>query len=355
MDVLFINRCLTGGGSEKAMVLIANYLAQKGKSVGMILLVKDEVSYVLDPNIQIIECFCPIEGNKLLWHFKRILTIREALKKADAKHIVSFMWDINVNVILASVGLQKRIICSERCDPRNEKRQFINFAIKYILPFADYTVFQTPLVQSYYPKKVQRKSEVIPNSIGNMPNVINYDERKKIIVAIGRLTEQKNFELLIETFKDFHDIHQEYKLVIYGDGELRNDLETLVSSLNLEANIELPGYVSNVPEKIAEAQMYVNSSNYEGISNAMLEALAMGIPCVCTNCPVGGAAMVIKDRENGILIKVGEKRELLEAMLEIAENEEFARTLSENATKIRMDYSVEKIGTQWENAIFKAQ
>ena len=353
MDVLFINRCLTGGGSEKAMVLIANYLAKMGKKVGMLLLVKDKETYCLDPEIEVIECFCPMGKNKIVWHFKRICMIRKVLKEVDARHVVSFMWDINVRVILANLGLHKRIVCSERADPRNETRKFINFALKYILPLADFTVFQTPIVQSYYPLKAQRKSIVIPNAIGNMPRCVDYDKRKKVIVAIGRLAEQKNYELLIETFKKFHEVHQEYKLIIYGEGVLRNRVEALISKLNLNTDVELLGYVSNIPERIADAQMYINTSNYEGISNAMLEALAMGLPCVCTDCPVGGAAMVIKDHHNGILVEVGNQQELLTAMLEIAEDDMLAKKLSANATQVRIDYSVEKIGARWAEVIFK--
>lgn len=345
--VLFVNHCLTGGGSEKAMTLIANYFAECGMKVTMLLLTEAEKTYKIDARIKLIECYCPIEGNKLLWHIKRIRTIRDAIKKSGTKTIITFMWDINMNVILANVGLGKKIIASERCDPKHETRKLMKFAMNFILPYADYMVFQTEEVRKYYPKKVYAKSCVIPNALSDDIILPNRKQIEKKIVAVGRLTEQKNFSMLINAFYKFSLIHKEYKLIIYGEGPLRKQLEEKVKRLSLSDKVMMPGYISNVDEKMSNAAMYVNCSDYEGISNAMLEALALGIPTICTDCPIGGAKAMISNGINGILIPVGNEDELTNSMKKIVEDEEFATRLTNNAIEIKSTLSIDKIGNKW--------
>lgn len=347
MKVLFVNNCLTGGGSEKAMTIIANYFVSQGIETVMIVLNERPRTYYVDERIKIIECYCPIEGNKLLWHFKRILTIRKELKKEGSKIIITFLWDINMNVILASFGLRKYIIASERCDPHNETRKLMKFAMWFVLPFADHTVFQTEIVRSYYPRHIQRKSSVIPNAVSD---TVPYPDRSiidKEIVAVGRLTAQKNFKMLIDAFEIFYKHHPEYILTIYGEGVLRNELEYYVKEKGLEESIRLPGYIYDLDNQIRYAAIFVNSSDYEGISNAMLEAMAMGIPCICTDCPVGGAAMVIQNNVNGILIPVGDTEALSAAMESLIENKNMAVDISNRASEIRKEYSSIEIGKRW--------
>ncbi len=347
--VLFVNHSLTGGGSEKAMSLIANYFASQGIEVEMLLLSEQPRTYKVDERIRIIECYCPIEGNKLVWHLRRIRTIRDSIKKSDAPVVITFMWDINMNVILACAGLGKRIITSERCDPHNEPRKLMWFAMHFVLPFADMTVFQTPMVQGYYPKSVQRRSTVIPNAISeDVPDPDRDPEKiRKEIVAVGRFTKQKNFELLIDAFSDIHGKYPEYKLIIYGDGPLRHEMEQQIRKLGLDNSVRLPGYVSDVNERMRYAAIFVNSSNYEGISNAMLEAMAMGLPCICTDCPVGGARMLIQDGVNGILVQVGNKDQLVSKISILLERNDFSKKIRESADSVRKKYATEHIGRMW--------
>ncbi len=346
-EVLFINHCLTGGGSEKAMTLIANYFVKQGINTSMVLLNKQKRTYMVDERIHIIECYCPIQGNKWIWHLKRIKTIRDVLKKSKAKIVITFMWDINMNVILANWGLKKKIIASERCDPRHETRKLIKFAMNFILPFADFSVFQTEQVRNYYPKRVQKKSCVIPNALADDLPPPNRSTIEKTIVAIGRMTEQKNFEMLINVFSDFLRKFSEYYLIIYGDGPLRTKLQKQAQDLGIENKVFFPGYVSNINYRIKNASMYINSSNYEGISNAMLEAMAMGVPSVCTDCPVGGASMTISNEINGLLVPVNNANALLDAMCKIASSSKLSKKLSMASIQIRKTLNINAIGNDW--------
>jgi len=142
-------------------------------------------------------------------------------------------------------------------------------------------------------------------------------------------------------------IHKDYKLIIYGRGHMLRELKLPRKKLNLEEKVKFPGYVDNLMERIKNASIYVSSSDFEGISNSMLEALAMGIPSICTDCPVGGAAMVIENNKNGILIPVGDVKALSGAMLKIIEDKEFANLLSTEAVKVRKKYDVSKICKKW--------
>lgn len=349
MRVLFINNCLSGGGSERAMALLANYFVTKGIDASMMLLNDYPKVYQIDNRIKLIECYCPKSKNKIVQHVNRIRTIHKELKKIDAEIIITFMWNINMDVILANINCNKLIIASERCDPHHETKKLMGFALHFILPFADYTVFQTPLVKTYYPKRVQKKSIVIPNAISNNIPYVDWESKNKIIIAVGRLAEQKNYFMLLDAFELFHRKYSDYKLVIYGEGPLRNLIKQQIKAKGLTDSIEMPGYVKDVNDKMKQASIYVNCSNFEGISNAMLEALAMGLPCICTDCPVGGAAMIIKNKENGILIPVGDAFALAESLESIVEDSNFALKLSNEAKKIRNRYSMEVIGKKWIN------
>ena len=157
--------------------------------------------------------------------------------------------------------------------------------------------------------------------------------------------------MLIDAFKEVSTKYNDYKLYIYGEGPLRKHLEDKIKKYDLENKVFMPGYVDNVNELMNDAKVYISTSNYEGISNSMLEALAMGIPTICTDCPVGGAAMFIKDHKNGILIPVGNKETLVESMEEIIEMKDLENELSKNSVVIKEELNIQKIFKKWEELI----
>lgn len=351
MRILFINRSLNGGGSEKAMSLLANEMVNQGYDITMMLLDNEPKTYFLDERIKLIECYCPVRGNKLVWHVKRIISIRKAIRKIPVKYIISFMWDVNMNVILASFGLKKSVIVSERCDPRREPRKLINFAMLFVLPHAYHTVFQTEEVQRCYPKSVQKRSTVIPNIVCVKQRASEIAERKPEIVAIGRLTEQKNYPMLLKAFAEFHNLYPEYVLRIFGTGNLLEVLTKQAADLGIIDSVVWEGYCASVLDKIKSSRVYVNTSDFEGISNAMLEAMALGLVCICTDCPVGGARLAIKDHEDGILIPVGDQNRLTLALGAVAKDKELEKMLSYNAIISSKRFSSKKISSMWINIL----
>lgn len=166
------------------------------------------------------------------------------------------------------------------------------------------------------------------------------------------MTSQKNLPMLLMAFAQFSAKHPTYHMTIYGEGPLKNEISQLINQLGVKDNVNLAGYVTSLPQRVKDAGMYVSSSDYEGISNTMLEALAMGIPSICTDCPAGGARMCIQNKVNGILVPVGDHHALYEAMCALAEDPQLADSLSREAVKIRETFHVEKIAAMWE-ALFE--
>ena len=157
----------------------------------------------------------------------------------------------------------------------------------------------------------------------------------------------KNHELLFNAFADFSKQFPEYELHIYGQGELEQKLKEHAKDLKISDKITWHGFRKDVTEEIKDAGMFISTSNYEGISNSMLEALAMGIPSICTDCPIGGARSYIEHGKNGLLIPVRDKDALTKAMIQIASDDSFADKLSENAAKLRDKYSVNSIAVKF--------
>lgn len=351
--ILFVNSSLSGGGSEKVMTILANGFSDRNYSVDMVLVREGKNNtYNLSNKVNCIKLKYK-KKNKINIFISRINQLRMLIKKNDYDYVISFMYDINFVTILACLGLNKKVIVSERADPKNRTkfRKLTRIVELLLYRFASKIVFQTNYVRKLYPKYIQKKSTVIVNPVdSNIPERFN-GIRDKIIVAAGRFTNQKNFEMLINCFEIFHKKNKDFKLIIYGEGSLRKNYEQLIDKYNAKDYILLPGFKDNVNELMNKSFAYVSTSNYEGISNSMLEALAMGLPSICTDCPVGGAGAIIKNDENGILIPLGDEDKLIESLNLLVNDEEYYKKLSENAVKTKTIYSIDNIVSIWEKEI----
>ena len=353
MRVLFVNSSLTDGGSERAMVLIANQMADLGHDVHMILVRDKPHVYQVDSRIRLTQLNYK-SSSKLGVLAERIGLIRGCARKVCPDCIVSFMWDINVMTLAATFGLHTRLVVSERAYPGSAHRGKLSKALEALFySLADAIVYQTEGARAFCPARLKKKSCVIPNAV-SAPNVPPYaGERTKRVVSVGRLTEQKNYPMLLRAFADFSKTHKEYRLQIFGEGRLKPELVDLADKLRIGEKVDFCGFVDDVASRINDASMFVLSSNYEGISNAMAEAMAIGLPVICTDCPVGGAAMMIEDGVNGLLVPVDDVRSLASAMSRIADDKEFALMLSAKAKGVATRFSAQLIGGMWMNVLEK--
>ena len=168
-----------------------------------------------------------------------------------------------------------------------------------------------------------------------------------MIVSAGRLAPQKNQKMLITAFSKIANQYPDYNLTIYGEGALRQFLEQQISDLGLQERVFLPGNITDLHTQIKTSAFFVMSSDFEGMPNALIEAMALGLPCISTDCPCGGPKTLIREKENGLLIEVGDSDALADAMATLIENQSLAFEMGQNAVAIRDRLSMEMIGKEW--------
>jgi len=218
------------------------------------------------------------------------------------------------------------------------------------MPRADGCVFQTQEQKDYFPEKLQQKSRIIMNQVNESFFEASHEGERRGIAAVGRLNHAKNQAMLIRAFSRIADKTDE-KLLIYGMGELYEELDALIKELGLEGRVKLMGSTNDVAGAIKGAKLFVMSSDYEGLPNALLEAMALGLPIVSTDCKGGGARMVIKQGENGLLCPVGDDKALAEAMLRLLDEPEYAAKLGRAAKLSAEDFRPQRVFRLWEDYV----
>lgn len=356
--LIFVTGSLDAGGAERVISILASGCAELGADVTLVVLREQSITYSVSDKVNLIQ----IKSRGKLAAFQRIKQLHTILKRSPADYVIPFIQVVSLYTLIANIGVGKKVIMSERNDPNVglfRKELSLKNKIGYFFmitlglhKLAHWTVFQTPDAQAWYSRKVQARSCIIPNPLDTTMLPAKFEgEREHIIVAAGRLVEQKNFALLIKGFKRFHETHPDYQLMIYGEGEQQQELITLARVLGVENAVFMPGFSGKLHEEIYRAGMYISTSNFEGISNSMLEALGMGIPSIVTDCPIGGARMYVKNGKNGILIPMNDEEALVDAMCKIADDHTFARRISDEAVKIKDELNARTICKQWLNLV----
>lgn len=350
MKIMFICHGAGNGGAERVITTLAGAFAEKDYCVDLVTTNKSKNDYILNPKITH-SVILSHRNNKTLRTIDRVLRLRKYIIDLKPDCIISFSAIPNMQAIMANVGLKSRLIISERTDPSRYPSSKVGKILRNLLyPLADRIVFQTNEAKEYFSKKIQSMSTVIPNPIRDDLPMPYLGKREKRIVGIGSLGEQKNWDVALEAGKVVFKEHPEYIMDIYGEGPYRERLQKEIDSNEyLNNHVFLKGFSSNVVEEMLKATMYISSSDYEGISNAMLEALAVGVPTICTDCPVGGARENITDGVDGLLVSVGNPLELANAMIKLIETPELQTKLSKNSIDIKNKLKLERIFELWEN------
>jgi len=354
-EIFFVVKSLGGqgwGGAHRVMGILANYLVAKGYSVTIVVWCDSPIEYPLDERINI-ECLhCQI--NRELDMVKPCLMTRKILKKHDNAYLFAFMSRMATYAAIYTIGLSVKVIGSERTDPRTEPHKApFRWVRNHAFGFLYRTVYQTPDAMAYFPKRAQRNGCVIPNPISpNLPERYQ-GVRRKEFVAFCRIDKQKNLPMMIDAFCMVHDQYPDYTLKIYGTGLIEEDIRNYIKEKEADSYIFMMGFAKAVHSSIVDAAGFLSSSDYEGLSNSMLEALAIGMPCVCTDCPIGGARMVIHDGINGLLVPVGDCKAMADAIVRIIEEPEFGNKLSVEAEKIKGELDQDAICEKWEKLLYE--
>lgn len=387
--ILMVMPVMKGGGAERVASLLLNEFNRNGYDCEFLLTsskTEDIINRDLNPDIPITSVYSCKKNNIIFktlelissllckpfelfgipvpalfaylsffsQYHREIKALREKLKKEPETKVVSFLQPSVPMTLIATKGLPNRVIISERGDPKRllKKRYGYNFIKKYYQR-ANAVVFQTNDAKAAYPDNISEKGTVIFNPINDKLPEPYFGEREKYVTTFCRVSRQKNLPVLVEAFAGFHKEFSDYRLKIIGEPQNDDDIASLDETKSLADKLDITEYIDFMPFSaqvhglIIRDAMYVNSSDYEGMSNAMLEAMAIGMPVICTDCPIGGANAVIDNNVNGILTQVGNADELCEAMKRIASDSAFAEKLSRNASQIRYNLSLENTAKKW--------
>ncbi len=348
MKIFFYINILAGGGAERVVANLASAFADAGHRVSIVTTYRVEHEYDTDCRVKRYELESGQEkGGFVSRNFHRVAGLRRLMKTNKPDILISFMAEPNFRAIIASAFLPVKTVISVRNDPHAEYGSKLKWKLANLLfKRAAGAVFQTPDAKACFDARIRKRSVVIPNMVNPIFYTVNRKEVCRDIVSVGRLTEQKNQKMLIEAFAEIKD-QTEDNLLLYGEGELRSELEEVIRRKGLKDRVFLCGNVSKIEEILAAAKLFVLSSDYEGMPNALMEAMAAGVPCIATDCPCGGPKMLIDNGKSGLLTPVKEKSLLSEAMLLLLKDEALARQLGSNGRKEAKKYAPQFIYKKW--------
>lgn len=350
-NVVFVMNNIGDGGAERVGVTVAKYMAAQGYHVSIARMSSAYNDYSVTGIQKIITL--PNSSNKYLKHFKRLLAFQKFCREDHTDVVIVMGVGDMMLHYFKKLHPKVRLILSERNDPGSQYSvdRVLGKRVNRFLALAERVVFQTEDAKNYFDRSVQERGVIIPNPIRNdLPEPFS-GVRRKEIVNFCRLNKQKNLPLLFQAFEKLREDYPDYTLRIYGRGELKKELTELMKTRHLEGAVFLEDFAKDIHQKIRDAAMFVSSSDFEGISNSMLEAMAIGLPVVCTDCPAGGARMMIEHERNGLLVPVGNAGALYRGMKYMIEHPAHAKRMSEEAVGIRQRLAEDMICQQWVNLL----
>lgn len=194
-------------------------------------------------------------------------------------------------------------------------------------------------------------ANIIPNSLPFYTAESSSLDKKQII-TVGRLSEQKGFDLLVSAWSYIAKKHPNWEIHLYGEGELENELKKSITQNGIEDSFIIHKPVKNIKEKYLESSIYVMSSRFEGFGMVLIEAMACGVPCISFDCP-HGPSYIIKDGEDGILVENGNVERLAEAISTLITDTDKRVAMGKAAKQNVLRYSQENIMKQWESLFYK--
>lgn len=341
------------GGAERVIANLAQYLDEKGYHVVLVTTHKAETEYEVPETVKRILSepdACELQGGRIRNFLTRFRKLRRIWKEEKPDVIVSFIGKNNIMAILTSLGMGIPVAVSVRGEPGEEYYNgLLRFLARNLFRLADGVILQTRRCIEFFPKGVRKKAVILKNPVNPVFFREPYrGEREKTIVAVGRVDENKNHEMLIRAFAGIADEFPEYRLIIYGDGDKRSDLLKLTKELKLEDRISLPGNIDNVADAIYKTRVFILSSNTEGMPNTLIEAMILGLTVVSTDCPCGGPAELIVHGVNGLLSPVKNIEAMKENLQYILNNLHRADEMAHEASKTSDIYDVNRVYLEWE-------
>ncbi|MBO5452575.1 MAG: glycosyltransferase [Clostridia bacterium] len=349
MNICFVTGALKYSGAEKIITNLMRQLQQRGHKISVIEFSLKEPAEGFDGIDQY-----PVNsgGRSIKNIYNRLKKVRRVVKNNKFDVVLSFNSVYNLDMVPAMAFLKTPLVLCERNDPNYDPRTKLKKLRKKIsYPFATGYIFQTERIKNYFSKGIGKRSEIIPNFIEEPYECVTDNERRKVIVTCARLDDrQKNQSMLIRAFSRFAKENDEYNLEFYGSGPDKAKYESLIKELGMEKRIILCGRVEDVQNRLKNAEIFVLPSVFEGMPNALIEAMGMGLPCIATDCGGGGSAALIENDVNGILIDNFDEDALYEAFKRLCADGVLRKKLGHNAYKVNETLEISKIIDLWEKA-----
>lgn len=385
MKIIYLLASLGSGGAERVVSLLANRMCEDGHNIQIVCLKYNDVYYTLHDKIKVVAA-TEHASNRIM----ELFWLRKYIQKEKPDVVIPFTEGVYCFTILALLGTRIPIIASERLDPAamSLPRKFLK---RLLLPYADWLVVQTESIKAYFPKSIQKKTSVIYNPVNDevfenprmdsrvqsskCKGTASYDysshdfchnsskqtsltdlvvpkiQSLKLnrIISVARLYPQKNQKMMIEAFAKIADEFPDWQLVIFGEGPLRSSLELLVKSLQLDGRVLLPGRTEHVVEELRKSKIFCLSSDYEGMSNSMIEAICVGLPIVTTN--VSGVKELVDDNINGFVVECGNVDRMCSALSSLMGNESLMNCFAQKSFERRRLFQMDVVNNKWNSLI----
>jgi glycosyltransferase involved in cell wall biosynthesis len=342
MKIIFSLASLGSGGAERVVSLLANKMVEQGLQVEIICLKFNEVYYQLHPEVKVTLAMQQTK-NRLT----EVFWLRKHIKQEKPDVVIAFTEGVYCFTIATLLGTKIPVIASERLDPSamTWKRNLLK---RLLLPYADWLVVQTKTIKEYFPMNIQKKTSVIYNpvreSISHSTLHTPHSTLNQII-SVARLYPQKNQEMMIRAFAKIADKYPDWELVIYGEGPRRQSLQLIIDNLQLTDRVQLPGRTEKVIDELRKSKIFCLSSDYEGMSNSMIEAICVGLPVVSTK--VSGTDELIQDGVNGLLVDIGDEQGMTDALEKLIQDEELMKKMGEENREKASLFQIETIVNEW--------
>ena len=350
MRILFLNTDIDYAGATKIMLWLAGRLSEIGHEVTFLTYRNAAESKSVPKGVKHTHLQIELGGHTICGLLKSIIVLHGFIKKGSFDLGIAFLSPSQLRMSLASIGTSMKLLFSQRGDPYQSKpsKSFFSRLSSFAFCRADKFVFQTEAAMAYYGQKIQDRSVVIPNPVTAIKRTQDRTPDNRIVNVARLDIRQKRQDLLIQAFSMICPDYPEVSLHLFGSGESEKDLRVLANECD---RIFFDGVTDDVTADIQNARLFVLSSDFEGIPNALIEAMSLGVPCVSTRCSPGGAELLIKDRVNGLLTPCGDATSLAHSIRVMLDDLAFAETCGREAMSIIKTFSEDSVFNQWESFI----
>lgn len=349
MKINFLISSLSGGGAEKVLTVLAKEFSKNGHNVGILSLEKRPQFYQVYKDIELVKVKNKKQG-KIIGFLEDIKAIHKFIKQRDADISISFLTRCNLLALINAIFVGNKVIVCDRNNPLREHSKLVFWLSCQLYRKAIGIAVQTEKIKSFYPDFLQKKIYVLENPIDmealNKQLIDEKISKDRAIISMGRLEPQKDFITLINAFSYIARDYKDWKLNIFGIGEMKEQIEKKIFELNLQEQVFLCGRTETPFLEMKKSSIFVLSSNYEGFPNVLCEAMYAGLPCISSDC-ISGPGELIENEKNGYLFPVGDEDLLAEQLKELLSNEDLRESFGQEAHKTVSRLSVEEIYEKW--------